>query len=214
MGFKTQRQYETSIMDYEIFKEAVWKNRKQIIGCDFSAEDEKGNFTFYLKKYPEVRIQMTSRQHFLKLHGVKPDGFLLDLNVIRELTSLLKQFYPHGIDFRLDKETYSWQDKSGIIERQKGIIELLNRMFHRALESHESFVRFKEGLWEEYDTNLVARNQLAEGFNNCFAGSICRNGFRCKSNGLLKYHFSRETRHMKPFLERHFYFLLKSGFLM
>lgn len=100
MGFGTQRQYQTSIKSYEDVKEAVWRNREQVTHW----LDEKGNFTFYLRMYPHVRIQVTSQKHFLKLHGLKPTRFLLDLKVIRKLTSLLSEPYPHGIDFKLDKE--------------------------------------------------------------------------------------------------------------
>lgn len=209
MGFGTQRQYQTSIKSYEDAKEAVWRNREQVTYW----ADEKGNFTSYLKKYPDVRIQITSRQHFLKLHGQKPEEFLLDLKVILKLTSLLKEFYPHGIDFKLDKETYSWRDKDEVVDRKNGVIQMQRRMLNMALDDPKKYKHYIETIWKELEIDNSFRSHFAETLNHCFADLICRNGFRCKPDGSIRFLAIKGREHVYPMLEQYVRILQKSGFL-
>ena len=182
MGFKTQRQYTTTITDYENVKEAVQNSTNCRI-----REDSKGNFTFYLKNYPDIRIQFTSKKFFLKLHGLKPSEFISDLKVIREFTSTLRDFYPHGIDFKLDKENVNYHDKDELISRQNGMVELQQKMLNTALKNPKTFDRFKEELWKGYETDLKLHDHFARTLNNAFAEGLCKNGFRCKPDGTLKF---------------------------
>ena len=187
MGFKTQRQYNTSLDDYEGLKEIVYKNRFFINNCDFSPPKEKGNFKFYLNKYPKVRIQITSRQFFLKLHGLKPEEFILDLKVIREFTSLVKDSYPKGIIFKFDKESVSYNDKDLIRNKLEGNNALRRTMTNKALKSREDFDKFISEQWKNIDTNLELHDSFAWIGCNFFAKCLCEEGFRCKPDGSLEY---------------------------
>lgn len=194
-------------------KDAVLKNRKLVIGFDLASENEKGNFTFYLKNHPDVRIQFTSKRYFLKLHGLRPHGFLLDLKVIRELTLMLKDFYPQGIDFKLDKENLGYRDQDEIMAMQNRALNLQQQMINKALVSRESFEHFKNELWKGYETEPEIRDQFAEGLNNVFAQMICENGFRFKPSGKLKFKVHFENRRINLLLDKYVNALTTSGFL-
>lgn len=215
MGFKTQRQYITSINDYEKVKEIIIGNKEQvIIKSDTNPEKgDRGNFTFYLKKYPKVRIQLTSKRYLLKLHGVKYREFLLDLKVIQKFTSLLSELYPNGIDFKLDKTTYGYFDKDRIIQEKYEIIKFLNEALYCLLfdrsDDHKQFELYIEKIWEDIRNDVCVHNAFAETGNNFYAKVLCESGFRCKPDGFLKFNANKPD----PFLMRSTKILLKSGFL-
>lgn len=210
-----QRQYTTTLGDYERLKEVIlsYKNDVQIKTDPNPEKGDRGNFTFRLKGFENIGIQITSQRFYLKLHGVKPEQFLLDLNVIRKLTSILGELYPSGVDFGLDKETAKWRDQVEIIERQKEMLSLRARMHKMTLKKPASYASWMKRIWKEFETNPAAHNHLARVLNNCFASFICRNGFRCLPNGALEFNKTVENVSLYPLLQFYINTLQKSGFL-
>jgi hypothetical protein len=141
-----------------------------------------------------------------------PMDFLSDMRIIRELTSLLARIYPDGISFKLDKETHGFRDKDKIIRDLKEQNEALLHMLTMEKKGELENV-FKSG-WRELRANARAHNKFAETYNNYFAETLSKNGFHCRSNGLIEPELN-EKRNNAWFklLKKHAKYLIKSGFL-
>lgn len=99
-NMRQQRVYETNL-EYTVivddFSELVPRdNRSKIKSFDQTC---KGLLNMYLRKYPEVRIQITPTGKVM-FHGA---SCLIDYELIKELTSTLKENHPNGITMKLIK---------------------------------------------------------------------------------------------------------------
>ena len=173
----------------------------------------KGNFTLYLREFPDVRIQLTTKQCFLKLHGVKPYGFLLDLNIIRRFTSLFGELYPIGIEFKLDKETHGFYDKDLVVQRQEMIMEDQMTLLRKSLEGWEQYQSFIKRTSDYFRNDVKMHNLYAEEMNNALANGLCKNGFRCILDGSLIYTKGSDES-WNQILGKYVEILLESGFLL
>jgi hypothetical protein len=107
---RSQRLYSTNL-DYEKFKALILENPKNfILRCDLGSEKGEKLLSFRLRKYSNNTLQLTPKQVILMVHGIKPNEFLLDLKILKEFASLLKNLFPEGVNFKLYKETHSYYD--------------------------------------------------------------------------------------------------------
>jgi hypothetical protein len=175
-----QRIYESEL-DFETVRNKILKEEN-----NFQFKNDLRLLSFNLTDFPDNLLQLTPRQNYLMVHGLKPYDYLRDLLITKTLAANLCEIYSAGISFKLFKEVIRSSDKDEIIKRE----QLMTRWYRSALNFHrsggeEKLQSFLNALWKRDKTNEELRKELAEELNNALSYAVCRNGFCWKPDGTL-----------------------------
>lgn len=146
---------------------------------------DRGNFTFYLNTFPNIRLQITSKRFFLKMYGVQMNNFIADLEVIKGVVSLLSPMYPKGVHFKLDKETLSEKDKDERDAKSTNYYAMFAELIKKALEGHGEFESYVDCIWQNIREDNDVHHTFVSLSKNYFARRICEDGFLCIPDGSI-----------------------------
>ena len=178
-----QRIYQTKL-DFVTVRDEVLKNRSIF---SFRGDlYEMKLLSFRLIEFPTNLIQLTPKNQFLMIHGLKLCDFLQDLKIMKALSSGLRDKYPNGIQFRLYKQRVSSKDEEELIEKMS-MIARFHRNEIRCLQSggEERHQEFLSAWWRITRNNEELRAEFAEDVNNIAAMWLCLDGVRFTQDGSI-----------------------------
>jgi hypothetical protein len=120
------------------------------------------------------------------LFGVNRDNWVQDIEIIRELMSLLAPLFPGGNHFKFNKSTDGKQDIIAEDKVLRGVIEWLMTTNNKALISRQTHDDFIKDTWTTNKNDPEEHERLAELTNNFLAKAICELGFHCNTDGTLR----------------------------
>lgn len=204
-----QRIYKTNI-DYESaldvleplaenMKHGVVTNLKHEIIKNLMLPEKKGHPTFYFRRFPHVRVQIT-RKGWLMLHG---GSILDDSRIIKDLMQVLKKTHRDGLILQLNKLVLGDREKDKMLRDEMEVANFWQMAFLKGKEWYER--RAKEWL-NQWDKRRAENNpkvkEVQEMFSRVTAkvevAMILRGGVHCDKKRQIfvfnekaqMYHFS------------------------